>query len=243
MGGLTGKRKNTILRAMYEAELSGQTIHVKDLASRADVSMSTVSEHLHDLRDRWRYVYEFSSIRGLWKLTTTGHEYAAVLQPIEPGIPFLGDIAAGPALPIEQIRETLDWPTFDPATHFALRVRGTSMVSYGILDGDIAIFRSVNNWLDVPLGKVVAARVPEGTGVDTDDWLDQLEQRAASLDWTSIPPLDHVTLKVFDGRFRSYLHQGTAGQYATPLLRGSQGSFHPCAVAIAGVLVHLLREC
>ena len=59
---------------------------------------------------------------------------------VEPGrrIPLLGTIAAGTPLPAFQVLESIDVPggSWQHREVFALRVRGSSMIDDGILDGD-----------------------------------------------------------------------------------------------------------
>lgn len=243
MGGSTGRTKDKIIQAMYDAELQGKRIPVKDLAKLLELKNNTISEHLRNLYEKHGYVRETPHLRGRWELTEAGRSYIEALQVRQSGIEYYGIIAAGPAVPIlDNPGEHVASLNLDPHIHFAMRVRGDSMVSYGILDGDLVIFRRVSNWLEVPEGTIVAARVPEGTGADGDDWLEQLEQNTRCGEGAHMPPLDHVTLKRFDGRFRAYLSQGIEYQRAWVKLHGSKGVWQPPAVAIAGVMVRLVRE-
>lgn len=241
MGGPTGRTKQRIILALYEAEGSGRHITATDLVALCNVKINTISEHITELRERAGFVRECGNVRGWLDLTPSGRDYARSLRPRSEGIEFRGIIAAGPAARIEEVNDVLSLPDFDPATHFALKVRGTSMIGFGILDGDTVIFRKVENWQVVPDGRIVAARVPEGTGIDHDDWLDHLHSTISQLDG-DVPPLDHVTLKQFTSRFRSYLRGGFDEQRAAPTLRGSNGIFRPKAIAIDGIMVHLIRN-
>ena len=243
MGGPTGKNKNHILREMLAAEQRGRHVRVNDLAIQLQRSPSTISEHIADLAAAGEVI---ERLRGEWELTAKGRQRAESLLPPPPqfGIEYRGLIAAGPAIPLsaDNLSEYLQIHDLDPASHFALRVRGTSMVGYGILDGDLVILRSVTNWLDVPEGAIVAALVPEGTDVDSDDWLEKLERVELTGEGADLPPLDHVTLKKLDIRLRSYLNQGIEQQRVRVKLKGSQGSIRPLAIAVAGVLVRLQRD-
>ena len=72
-------------------------------------------------------------------------------------IPLLGPIAAGsPILAEESISEMLPIPEFmlKDGQHFALLVRGDSMIQAGILNGDYLIVRQQNNALN---GDIVVA--------------------------------------------------------------------------------------
>ncbi len=61
-------------------------------------------------------------------------------------VPFLGTIAAGTPIEAIQLESFIKVPpTMIPGLsrgeHFALRIRGDSMINAGILDGDVGIFR------------------------------------------------------------------------------------------------------
>ncbi len=80
-------------------------------------------------------------------------------------IPLLGRIAAGgPILAQENVEDYLTVPVgfAEEADHFALRVRGDSMVGAGILDGDLVVVRRQDVAED---GDIVAALLP-GPGED-----------------------------------------------------------------------------
>ena len=76
-------------------------------------------------------------------------------------VPMLGRISAGaPLLAAEEIEEYVAVPatfTSDSASHFALRVRGDSMIEAGILDGDTVVVRNQDAADD---GDVVVALLP-----------------------------------------------------------------------------------
>ncbi len=75
-------------------------------------------------------------------------------------IPLLGRIAAGaPTLADQEVEEYLTVPMgfAGEAEHFALRVRGDSMVGAGILDGDLVVVRAQE---DADDGDIVAVLLP-----------------------------------------------------------------------------------
>jgi repressor LexA len=92
------------------------------------------------------------------------HDYGAALEiveaQVEPGrrIPLLGSIAAGSPLPTFQVLESIDVPggSWQHREVFALRVRGSSMVDDGILDGDYLV---VAPRTDIRDGQTVVADV------------------------------------------------------------------------------------
>jgi repressor LexA len=73
-------------------------------------------------------------------------------------IPLHGRIAAGTPIEALQGTETFAVPAalLGPGEHYALEVAGDSMVEEGILDGDFALIRKVNNARD---GEIVVALI------------------------------------------------------------------------------------
>lgn len=240
MGGRTWATKKRILEALYKGKLNGRMPTGTDLANALGKALPTISTHLAELATAG-YAEEGSS-RKQWRLTAKGVEYVRSHRPVSEVLMLRGAIAAGPALPVqESFTERLPLGDFDPETHYALRVRGTSMEGYGIYDGDIVICRSISSWLDAPLGAIVVARVPEGTGEDGPGWLEALDQ-VVYREGMSLPLLDHVTLKKLDAPFRAYLQQGQSAFRARVGLKGSNGTFAAVAVAIDGYVVESRRR-
>lgn len=73
-------------------------------------------------------------------------------------VPLLGTVAAGKPLLCEENLDgyvNLTEPFIRPGkSYFALRVRGTSMIDAGILEGDLAVIEQANTALD---GQIVVA--------------------------------------------------------------------------------------
>jgi SOS regulatory protein LexA len=89
-----------------------------------------------------------------------GDSLELVRAQVEPGrrIPLLGTIAAGSPLPAFQVLESIDVPggSWQHREVFALRVRGSSMVDDGILDGDYLV---VAPRTDIRDGQTVVAEI------------------------------------------------------------------------------------
>jgi repressor LexA len=93
---------------------------------------------------------------------------SAIVTPIRPAvravandsmeIPLHGRIAAGTPIEALQGTETFAVPAalLGPGEHYALEVSGDSMVEEGILDGDFALIRKVDNARD---GEIVVALI------------------------------------------------------------------------------------
>jgi len=89
-----------------------------------------------------------------------GEAFEVVPAHVERGrrIPLLGAIAAGSPLPAFQVLESIDVPggSWQHREVFALRVRGSSMVDDGILDGDYLV---VAPRADIRDGQTVVAEI------------------------------------------------------------------------------------
>ncbi|MFE8069558.1 transcriptional repressor LexA [Marinobacteraceae bacterium S3BR75-40.1] len=86
-------------------------------------------------------------------------------QAQDPGIPIVGQVAAGnPILAEENIEDYCALPRdfFSPTADYFLRVKGMSMQDIGILDGDLL---AVHRTQDVHNGQVVVARLEDDVTV------------------------------------------------------------------------------
>lgn len=113
-------------------------------------SVSTVHEHIETLRSKDYLRKEPNQPRGI-------EPYSPKRGFVE--IPLLGFVAAGE--PIEAISnpEPVEVPqkmVSKSGLHYALKVRGTSMIDEGIFDGDIVIIRKQS---DAENGETVAALI------------------------------------------------------------------------------------
>jgi len=101
-------------------------------------SPKAASDHLGALERKGWISKEAGMARGLRLLSRP-----EVPEEIPRGIPIVGDVAAGlPILAVENVLGTLSMDTaFGSGDLFAVRVRGDSMVDYGIFEGDHVIVR------------------------------------------------------------------------------------------------------
>lgn len=111
-------------------------------------SFGSVQRYLKYLKDAGYLTQDWNSKRGLTLLdsdTAANPKQPAAENNYSASIPLLGDIAAG--IPIEAIEQcdnhiTISQDMIRPGhKHYALKVRGDSMIEDGILDGDVAIIR------------------------------------------------------------------------------------------------------
>lgn len=113
-------------------------------------SFGSVQRYLKYLKEAGYLTQDWNSKRGLTLLDNDSAATSKQAIPIEAdsysaSIPLLGDIAAG--IPIEAIEQcdqhiTISQDMIRPGfKHYALKVKGDSMIEDGILDGDLAIIR------------------------------------------------------------------------------------------------------
>ncbi len=122
-----------VIEAHWRAH--GVAPSVSELAEALDIQRSTIHEHLMALKRKGALVHVEGQGRS-WRPAS----WPAAPEPL---IPILGQAAAGaPCLALEHVEGWVAAPAGrDPAEHFALRVRGDSMVGAGILDADVVIVR------------------------------------------------------------------------------------------------------
>ena len=84
-----------------------------------------------------------------------------IVQPPTSGLPILGAIAAGGLVePFTDETQTFDWSDFQGNdNYYALQVKGNSMGSESIADGDVAILRRVAPDETINNGAIVAVKV------------------------------------------------------------------------------------
>ncbi|MES2529017.1 MAG: transcriptional repressor LexA [Bdellovibrionota bacterium] len=116
-------------------------------------SLGSVQDYIKYLTNGGYLMNDSHSVRGLLP--------SAVQQNSEE-IPLLGNVAAG--VPIEAIEnsDTISVPVhmLGRGTHYALKVKGESMIEEGILSGDIAIIKHA---IDAQNGQIVVAVVDNET--------------------------------------------------------------------------------
>lgn len=111
-------------------------------------SISLVSRHIHALVDQGRLKFHKKGYRNL-----------QVVESENFSLPLMGRIAAG--VPIEAIehRQYIDFNSLlKGENHFALEVKGDSMVEEGIFDGDLVICRHKKHAQE---GDIVVALIDE----------------------------------------------------------------------------------
>ena len=135
----------------------GAAVHLK--------SPSTVHFHLKKMEEMG-YI---NKADGKTRAISLPHEAAAVAEELESHrdqVPVLGNVAAGsPILAEENVEEYLKFDTGGTTgEHFALRVRGESMLYAGILPGDLVVVHRQENLSN---GDIVVALFEDEATVKT----------------------------------------------------------------------------
>ena len=126
-------------------------------------SPSTVHFHLKGLEDAGVIIKAEGKTRAI---TLPGQGVAEEAEPHADQVPILGNVAAGSPILAQECIE--DYLTFDTdgleGEHFALRVRGESMLNAGILPDDLVV---VHRQQDARNGEIVVALFEDEATVKT----------------------------------------------------------------------------
>ncbi len=139
MKALTPKQQQIYDYICSFTDQNGYPPSVREIGEAVSLkSPSTVHFHLKGLEESGMIVKSAGKTRAI----SLPHRSAAEEpDPRANQIPILGNVAAGPPILAEECIE--DYLTFDTAglegEHFALRVRGESMLRAGILPGDLVV--------------------------------------------------------------------------------------------------------
>jgi repressor LexA len=132
---------------------------VRDIGKAVGLaSSSTVHAHLANLERIGLLRRDPTKPRAIEMLDKAA---AGVRNLVSPGLPLVGQVAAGqPVLAEENIEEYIQTPTFAGGDdgEYLLRVRGESMKDIGILEGDLVVVRPQETAAD---GEIVVALVGE----------------------------------------------------------------------------------
>jgi len=131
---LTQKQKQIFEYIKKYIKKKGCSPTQKEIGKHFGLVKSTVHQHIEILKEK-----------GVLNNQTRAIEIAKNKKPsILVNIPLLGTIAAGEPIEAIEDKETIEVPKSQlskSGEHFALRVRGDSMIDEGIFDGDIVVIR------------------------------------------------------------------------------------------------------
>lgn len=160
------------LQQIYDFIISFQAQHgyppsVREIGGAVGLkSPSTVHFHLKTLEERGLIIKAEGKTRAITVSGPGAHPVAEELNSRSGRVPILGNVAAGAPILAEECIE--DYLTFDTGglagEHFALRVRGESMMLAGILPGDIVV---VHRQQEARSGEIVVALFEDEATVKT----------------------------------------------------------------------------
>lgn len=129
-------------------------------------SPSTVHFHLKGLEEKGLIIKAEGKTRAITVSGSAGRPIAEEENPSANRVPVVGNVAAGSPILAEECIE--DYLTFDTGglagEHFALKVRGESMLGAGILPGDLVV---VHRQPEAHSGEIVVALFEDEATVKT----------------------------------------------------------------------------
>ncbi len=141
------------------SDLNGYPPTVRDIGKAVGLaSSSTVHAHLANLEKIGLLRRDPTKPRAIELLDRAA---ASVRTFVRPGLPLVGQVAAGqPVLAEENIEDYISTPAIAGGDEgeYLLRIRGESMKNAGILDGDLVVVRPQETAVD---GEIVVALVGE----------------------------------------------------------------------------------
>jgi repressor LexA len=141
------------------SEKHGYPPTVRDIGKAVGLaSSSTVHAHLANLEKLGLLRRDPTKPRAMELLDRAT---AAVREAVKPGLPLLGQVAAGqPIVAEENIEEYIETPAAcgGESGEYLLRVRGESMKKAGILDGDLVVVQRQESARD---GEIIVALVED----------------------------------------------------------------------------------
>lgn len=141
------------------SQKNGYPPTVRDIGKAVGLaSPSTVHAHLDNLERLGLLRRDPSKPRAMELLDRAA---AGVREAVKPGLPLLGQVAAGqPILAEENVEEHIETPPCagGESGDYLLRVRGQSMKKVGIMDGDLVVVRKQETARD---GEIVVALVED----------------------------------------------------------------------------------
>lgn len=165
MAKLTAKQQRIYDFILEFTSQHGYPPSVREIGTALGLrSPSTVHFHLKGLEEAGVIVKAEGKTRAI---TVPGTGFGPVEEPVPQNrVPLVGNVAAGAPILAQECIE--DYVAFDTqgkdGEHFALRVRGESMLNAGILPGDVVI---VHRQQEAHNGEIVVALLGEEATVKT----------------------------------------------------------------------------
>jgi SOS regulatory protein LexA len=159
MRQITDRQKEVLSFISEFTEENSYPPTVREISEHFDISLRAVQDHIAALQKKGYLSLCQKRSRSI-RVLVDGREKDA--KPFVSKVPLLGTVAAGKPLLCEENLDgfvNLTEPFVRPGkTYFALRVRGTSMINAGILEGDLAVIEQTSAAAD---GQIVVAVIDD----------------------------------------------------------------------------------
>ena len=157
MKNLTNRQKEVLEFIARFTNENGYPPTVREIGDHFDISLRAVQDHIAACQKKGYLSQCQKRSRSIRVLKN--EEGVSETKAFTSRIPLLGTVAAGKPLLSEENVDgyvTIAEPFVRPGkTYFALRVRGSSMINAGILEGDLAIIEKADVASE---GQIVATR-------------------------------------------------------------------------------------
>lgn len=158
MKGITARQQEVLNFIANFTEENNYPPTVREIGENFSISLRAVQDHLNALQKKGYLSQTQKRSRSLKVID----ESALESKPFVGKVPLLGTVAAGKPLLCEENLDgfvNLTEPFVRPGkSYFALRVRGTSMINAGILEGDLAVVEQASSAVD---GQIVVAVIDD----------------------------------------------------------------------------------
>ncbi|MCQ2596977.1 MAG: transcriptional repressor LexA [Treponema sp.] len=158
MKGITERQKEVLTFIANFQEENSYPPTVREISEHFDISLRAVQDHLTALQKKGYLSQTQKRSRSIRVLDDNAVEPKLFVGKV----PLLGTVAAGKPLLCEENLDgyvNLTEPFVRPGkSYFALRVRGTSMINAGILEGDLAVVEQASSAID---GQIVVAVIDD----------------------------------------------------------------------------------
>lgn len=155
MKQITERQKEVLTFIANFAEENSYPPTVREISNYFKISLRAVQDHITALQKKGFLQTEQKRSRSIRILVDDRNKTDKLFVD---KVPLLGTVAAGKPLLSEENLDgyvNLTEPFIHPGkSYFALRVRGTSMINAGILEGDLAVVEQTSSAID---GQIVVA--------------------------------------------------------------------------------------
>lgn len=161
MRQITDRQQEVLNFISYFTKTNSYPPTVREISDHFNISIRAVQDHIAALQKKGFISIKPKSSRSI-KVLQESSSFQEEPETFIGKVPVLGTVAAGKPLLSEENLDgyiNLTEPFVRPGkSYFALRVRGTSMINAGILEGDLAIIEQASTAVD---GQIIVAVIDD----------------------------------------------------------------------------------